>query len=307
MVQHEIARYNFSEHDIEHSGFKLYQLKTNAVPILRIPHFPEKTTIPHVHNFYEVCIFLKGSGTHEIDFTPYPIHDNTVHIITPGSVHLIKACPETKGYIIAFSAAFYDYFAQYQQKLSSFSFYSLASSYPIINLELPIANYIKNWLDNLITDYTNQSPNLFLWAHLHLFLWKIHLIYNELKPISPVKMDANAQLLERFKQLIEQHFSEKHQVQEYAQLLFISPSQLNRVVKKISGYTAVELIQDRVILEAKRLLFFSEMTNQEIAFHLSFSDPSHFTKLFKNKTGMTPSEFKLHAKQVNAQQVVEKK
>ncbi|NJK84098.1 MAG: helix-turn-helix domain-containing protein [Saprospiraceae bacterium] len=212
---------------------------------------------------------------------------------------MIKACPGTKGYIVAFSEAFYDYFAQHQQKLSSFSFYRLANSYPILSLEPPIANYIKNWLMNLMTDYTNQSPNLFLWAHLHLFLWKIHLIYKELEPLVPVKTDASTQLFERFKYLIEQHFLEKHQVQEYAQLLFISTSQLNRVVKKISGNTAIGLIQERIMLEAKRLLFFSEMTNQEIAFHLAFNDPSHFTKLFKNKTGMTPSEFRLHAKQVH--------
>ncbi len=297
MLKHEIARYNFSEHDIEHAGFKLYQLKTNNTPMLRIAHFPEKTSIPHAHNFYEVCIFLEGSGIHEIDFTPYPIHSNTLHIITPGSVHLIKACPETKGYIIAFSAAFYDYFAQNQQKLASFSFYNLTNTYPVLNLESSIADYVKNWLTNLMIDYHNQSPNLFLWAHLHLFLWKIHLIYNELKPTALVKIDTNTKLLERFKQLIEQHFLEKHQVQEYAQLLFISPSQLNRVVKKLSGRTAIELIQERIILEAKRLLFFSEMNNQEIAFYLSFNDPSHFTKLFKNKTSMTPSEFRLHAKQ----------
>jgi AraC-like DNA-binding protein/quercetin dioxygenase-like cupin family protein len=299
MLGHEIARYNFSEHDIEHAGFKLYQLKTNNTPMLRIDYFPEKTSIPHAHNFYEVCIFFEGSGTHEIDFTPYPIHNNTLHIITPGSVHLIKACPGTKGYIIAFSAAFYDYFAQQQQKLSSFSFYNLASSYPILNLESPSAEYVKNWLTNLITDYNNQSPNLFLWAHLHLFLWKIHLIYNELNPTSLLKIDANTKLLERFKHLVEQHFLEKHQVKEYAQLLFISPSQLNRIVKKITGSTAIGLIQDRILLEAKRLLFFSEMTNQEVAFHLAFVDPSHFTKLFKNKTGMTPSEFRLHAKRVH--------
>jgi AraC-like DNA-binding protein len=293
-MPHSITRYDFSPKDIERFGFKLYQLKANPLQCNNLPHFPEQTSIPHAHNFYEICIFLEAKGTHDIDFTPYPINSNAVHIIAPDSVHLIKATETSEGFIVAFSATFYEAFAYKEQSLAKFAFHDFQHNTPVVNLDAASANYIKNWLQNLIYDYTSAhtlSMSLF-WSHLNLLLCHIHSIYKSSQPaILPIQ-SPKGNLLEKFKHLVELHYAENHQVQDYAKLLYVSPGQLNRVVKKMSGNTAINFIQDRIILEAKRLLSFSDMNNQEIAFQLRFSDPSYFTKIFKRKTTMTPNEFR---------------
>ena len=83
-----------------------------------------------------------------------------------------------------------------------------------------------------------------------------------------------------------------HQVQDYAGLMAITEKYLNELCKKTAGKTASELIHERIILEAKRLLLHSDLNNKEVAYFLSFDDPSHFSKFFKRKTGRTPSQFR---------------
>lgn len=285
------------QHDLEGSGFKLYQLKTNRRTIAGIPHFPEQTSIPHAHNFYEICLFFKARGIHNIDFKTFEIHPNAIHIIAPGRVHLIKAQPECEGYIIAFSTGFYDSFTQHQQGLPKFAFYNAQYSQPILNLDKASCNYLANWLQNLIHDYQTplkKPPQLF-WGHLNLLLWKIHNLYKVNFPQESQQPNNALELYKKFRRLVEDHYAQKHQVQDYANVLFVSAGHLTRVSKSVSGDTASKIIQDRIVLEAKRLLCYSDLTNREIAFKLHFRDPSYFTRLFKKVTKMTPSAFRQYS------------
>lgn len=84
---------------------------------------------------------------------------------------------------------------------------------------------------------------------------------------------------------------------EYAELLNESPVVLNRAVKSLTGKTAGELIIERLILEAKRLLLYSGLNNKEVAYKLGYDDPSYFARIFHKKTGSTPSEFRNRVRQ----------
>lgn len=292
-----ITHYNFPQHDLEHSGFKLFQLKTNAQKVKGLPYFPAHTSIPHAHNFYEICLFFRASGVHNIDFKSYKIQSGAIHIIAPGRVHLIQPGPGTEGFIVAFSSGFYDSFAPQNKALSQLAFYNLQLSQPILNLDAAATDYLKNWVKNLILDLTTsqQQPIQLHWSHLNLLLWKIHALYEADFPFDHQSRHNTLELFYKFKRLVEEYFVQKHQVQDYANMLYISPGHLNRISKMVSGETASRVIQDRIVLEAKRLLCYSDKTNREIAFQLNFRDPSHFTRLFKNVTNLTPSAFRNQA------------
>lgn len=296
--QPNITHYNLPQHDLEHSGFKIYQLKTNREKVVGIPHFPEQTSIPHAHNFYEICLFFHAKGSHNIDFKSYEIRSNAIHIIAPGRVHLIQTKSKSEGFIIAFSPGFYDSFAHHKQALSKFAFYNAQLSQPILNLNEVSCNYLNNWLQNLIHDYVAplSQPTRLYWGHLNLLLWKIHSLYEANSPLSSQQKNNSLELYNKFRRLVEQFYAQKHQVQDYANLLFVSPGHLNRISKAVSGDNASKIIQERIVLEAKRLLCYSDVTNREIAFQLHFKDPSYFTRLFKKITKMTPSTFRSQAK-----------
>jgi AraC-like DNA-binding protein len=99
-------------------------------------------------------------------------------------------------------------------------------------------------------------------------------------------------LLKNFRRLIDQHYKSIKLPKEYADLLYVTPNHLNALAQDLSGKTAGELIRDRVLLEAKRLLTNANMTVTEIAFSLNFRDNSYFNRFFKKKEGITPDEFR---------------
>ena len=91
---------------------------------------------------------------------------------------------------------------------------------------------------------------------------------------------------------VEEKFLTLHKVNDYADLLAVTPNHLNDTTKKVTGKTALELIQDRLLLEAKRLLLHTEQTAKEISYQLGYNDPSYFTRFFKAQTERTPDDFR---------------
>jgi len=99
-------------------------------------------------------------------------------------------------------------------------------------------------------------------------------------------------LVRKFNILVEMHFKEKHKVSEYANLLHKSPKTLSNLFHKSYDKSPLQVINERIILEAKRLLMFSDKKTQEIAYDLGYSEVGHFSKFFKKHIGYSPKEFK---------------
>lgn len=97
--------------------------------------------------------------------------------------------------------------------------------------------------------------------------------------------------------LVEQNFRKKHQVADYAEMLFKSPKTLSNLFKKSGDKSPLKIINERIILEAKRLLFYSDKTAEEIGYEVGFSEPAHFSKFFKNQVGSPPATFKKEFKE----------
>lgn len=99
-------------------------------------------------------------------------------------------------------------------------------------------------------------------------------------------------LIRKFNILVEQHYKEKHQVAEYAELLYKSPKTLSNFFKKHNVSSPLKIINERIAAEAKRLLLYSDKSAEEIAYELGYKEPSHFSKFFKKQTGSSPLAFR---------------
>lgn len=99
-------------------------------------------------------------------------------------------------------------------------------------------------------------------------------------------------LMRKFMQLVNNFYLEKRTIEEYANLLHVTPNYLSQSIKSISGKNALTYINDRVLEEARSLILFTEMDIAEIAWQLNFSDPANFGKFFKKHTHQTPLEFR---------------
>ncbi|XLS28313.1 helix-turn-helix domain-containing protein [Flavobacteriaceae bacterium M23B6Z8] len=104
-------------------------------------------------------------------------------------------------------------------------------------------------------------------------------------------MDAKTEMLRTYNFLVENHFKESHSVSFYADKMFKSPKTLANSFAS-SGKTPLQIIHDRIVLEAKRLLYYTDKTAKEIAYEVGFEDASHLSRLFKKQTGLTPGAFK---------------
>ena len=103
---------------------------------------------------------------------------------------------------------------------------------------------------------------------------------------------SNVDIIREYNFLVEQHFREKHSVAEYAELLFKSPKTLSNVFKKLGTKTPLQFIQDRIMLESRRLLSYTDKHISEIGYDLGFSDIQVYSRFFKKQEGSSPSDFR---------------
>jgi AraC-like DNA-binding protein len=99
-------------------------------------------------------------------------------------------------------------------------------------------------------------------------------------------------LIRHFNVLVEEYFKNKKSVAEYAKLMHKSPKTIANVFSKNSERTPLEVIHERIIIEAKRMILFTDKTMKEVGFELGYEDPAQFSKLFKKHVGLTTSEFR---------------
>ena len=247
---------------------------------------------PHSHNFYLCVIFTKGRGIHEIDFRSYEIKPGTVFLLKPGQTHYWQFDEHPDGVIFFHAREFYE-MTFVKNDLNAFPFYYSFQNPPFVEIPQENKNVLKKF-QNLYDEYIGTA----LYRELKIANI-INDIYIDLSRIYTSNVDLGKYfptrylyILENFEQLISTTFRTHKLPKYYADKLNITTKHLNRVLKETVNKTTHEMISERVILEAKRLIIQSDDLLTNISENLGFSDYSYFSKYFKQKTGTPPMEFK---------------
>jgi len=274
------------------SFFKLFRLKNSPEDDEGLPYANFNTNVPHRHNFYEILIFDSASGIHEIDFVSHSLKNRNIHFISPGQVHFLSATKESHGYILAFSDAFFSQYEYNKPGIIQYPFFqSIKKS--VMQLSKPQYKLVSGIIPFIIREYKEPSNSEILHTYLKALLLELQRIYEfNFKNVNNTIMEDR--IFRGFLQVLEKDYKSKKPVSHYASILSIQTNALNKVVRKVTGKTAGELILERIILEAKRLLHHSSLSQKEIAYQLNFDDPSYFSRIFKHKTSLSPSQFRKH-------------
>jgi AraC family transcriptional regulator, transcriptional activator of pobA len=247
---------------------------------------------PHRHDYFEFFVFSEGGGSHFLDFVEYPIVKNSIHIVFPTQIHLLKRAG-ARGKIVICQKDFMNllsraYSAQlYQQYFASpFIVFQEDHFQEISRIILTLDAELKE-ARPLSTEVCRNYMSIFI-------TWCIR--QQAEKPTTEVTnlpySQHQMEMYRRFMGLLEEHFLEKPNVAFYASQLTVTPKVLNNCISKVTGKTCTELVQERTLVEAKRLLLYSDESSKEIAYTLNFKDSSYFTRFFTKMEGKTPKEFK---------------
>jgi AraC-like DNA-binding protein len=247
---------------------------------------------PHKHSFYHLVYFSGGSGTHSIDFVTFPVEAGQIYFMIPGQVHSWNFDTKPSGYIVNFSEQYINALVANPRYLDQFRFFSGMANEQVINIPGEDRREVEQLLETVIKEGNSElklKDDFARTALLQLFI--------QVSRFTPIekgkeKSNYNSLLLRNFQNLIDQHYKEKKLTKDYAALLYVTPNHLAALSKDVTGRSAGELIRDRIILEAKRLLINAKMSIAEIALELDFMDNSYFSKFFKKYAGVTPEEFR---------------
>jgi AraC family transcriptional activator of pobA len=247
---------------------------------------------PHKHSFYHLVYFTGGVGKHSIDFVPFAVKPGQIYFMVPGQVHSWNFTGDPEGYIVNFSERFIQSLVTDPRYLERFSFFSGIASEQLINLPKKERENIVDLFEKLLQEQTPGKEN----AEDMMRALLIQLFIEVGRCQAPRHKEQSAQynsvLLHTFKKLVDIHYKEKKLTKDYASLLYVTPNHLNALCKDLTGHPAGEIIRNRVILEAKRLLVNAGLTIAEIAAELDFADNSYFSKFFKKYEGVTPEVFR---------------
>ena len=244
----------------------------------------------HNHSFFHILLFTEGEGYHVIDFEKFDIEKGMIYFMKPGQVHQWHFTKEADGFILNFSPLLFD-----SLQISS----EIILNFPIFRLDVLKQVHVLNETDlekvaSLINVIQIEKQNAGSLSQItiankiiELFI-DIHKIF-ELEISSKINTSS---ALQQFYDLIDIHYKELKLPKEYAKVLNITPSHLNQLCKQANGLSAGDIIRNRILLEAKRLLVNLELTVSEVSDNLNFSDYSNFTKFFKKYTSITPEAFR---------------
>ncbi len=250
----------------------------------RYPHL----VLPHKQLFYTLIYVQEPGGNISIDNEVANLVPFNVICIKPGSIVQVDIDGSFRGYMICFADSFFS--LRYNSNvLQRFAFLNRDVA-PGLKLQ---PAYGEKWytLVNLMFDeYKNRGSEQVLRSYLNIILNEL----DRCNTTALVSDQVNVKLEKviRFEKLVEEHYGEWKAPAAYASRLYISTNYLNKLCQEYRSITAGELIRKRVILEAQRLLHYTNLSVGEIAGQLGFESLSYFVTFFKKNAGLTPETFR---------------
>lgn len=247
----------------------------------------------HKHDFYFLLALQQGKGMHEIDFIPYPIQHHSIFILRPGQVHKLALQAGSTGFLMEFDLTFY----QPQHSISEQRWKKASSKN---YCEVAAAKYLKlhSILENILTEFAARQEGYTEVIKANLDIFFIEYIRQSRNP-KEIEKPETAYTQERFDEfchLLEANTGIIKNVSQYAELLNLSSYQLNAITKASVGKTVSDLINEQIVLEAKRYLLATSNQIKDIADLLGYEDVSYFIRFFKKQTGHSPEAFRKNFK-----------
>jgi len=266
-------------------AFKLFPFEDNA-------HFD------HIqrNNYFSLIWVQEGNGKVTADFAEYDFKANTLFAFSPYQPYMFSAKEPIRGIAIYFHSEFFCIFKHHKEISCNGVLYNNIYNPPFVNVDAPSAatfqmlcEQIKNEMQN-----TDLAQYELLVSYLKIFLITAARLKTQQQPEAAevLKDQKEPFILQKLKDAIEENFKSKHSPADYAELLYITPKALAKITKTHFNKTLSSLINERIIIEAKRELYLTDKTVKEIAYELGYDDEYYFSRFFKVNADVSPQLYR---------------
>ncbi|AMP98496.1 hypothetical protein AY601_1581 [Pedobacter cryoconitis] len=276
-MEEKIPKYNI---DFKKKGQAHFLLRSREREDNSIEPFKD----PHSHNYYCLNLLYEGKVTHFVDLQAQEIQAPALLLLNIDQVHIHNELKDCKITSMAFSA---DFVHSQNKKLGNYLETVFSQSH--IKLSDSALTELDKYVQliQLENSKGNQQDFEIIKCLLNIILIQCARLSEETSKGVSHKQD----LFTHFKEVLKKHYKHNHQVKFYANELNITTEVLNQLVKNASHKTPKQLIDERLFTEAKRLLYWSDITVREVAWELGFETDGYFNRFFKKYAGSTPKKF----------------
>lgn len=242
------------------------------------------------HNLHQFFYVRKGGGRVSIDQSDYELNDNQIMSIPALTVHGFQFSPNTDGWVITLPQIYL------QNIVNDTGFLIKSISQILIHSEMDekLVNEFVYIFETIEQAHKGNLPirNFKLRTYANLLVCKVAELYPFVEEVNQNVPKQKQKIVQNLQTLINSNFKKRQSVADYSKSMGMTPTHLNRICKSVLNISPSQLIDERSVLEAKRLLSYTSMTISEISYELGFFDPAHFSKFFHNRTKQKPSEFR---------------
>ncbi|ARS35847.1 helix-turn-helix domain-containing protein [Pontibacter actiniarum] len=257
---------------------------------------------PHRHTYYEVIWIIEGSGTHTIDFRDYAFQGPCLFLLQPSHIHQIVKNGPTKGFVLKFNESLFSTESGTENLLLKYGIFDNINVQPVLHLAPTDVLLLNDLMQKMLLEYKQPSElsAVIIASYLKIFLLQVYKLKDSHREELQPGPEPRYLVYRSFKKMLEENYVRQHAVQYYASELAITPRTLNEITHKYAGKKVSQLIKERLMLEAKRLLHHGRLSVKEVAAHLGFEDPAYFTRFFTKNEGTSPQGFRQQEKHAAA-------
>lgn len=247
---------------------------------------------PRRHGFFSILYITHGLGTYYLDFEGFSLVPGAMIVVNPGQVHYPDVVEPLKGYLLSFPEEFLSIDPSRETAIFELAFFQSLDREPVATFDEAASSEIVDIIEALRTEFLGRGKGYVtvLRSFLHILLVRASRGFRA--PIVPRTVSSAIATTRHFRSLVTQQVRSVRSVNAYAQQLGISPGHLHDVVKSSAGMTPSDIIQQELVLEAKRLLAHTEMSIAEIGYHLCFDDPAYFGRYFRRNQKLSPGQYR---------------
>ncbi len=246
---------------------------------------------PEQVDSYRIFWIKEGKGSYSIDFNTYDFDSEVLFFLSPGQVFSINSEAIKEAYQLSFVRDFYCIQTHDKEVSCNGVLFNNIYESPFVKPTKSESDKLNSILSNLIEEFRLEDTAQYdmLQAYLKQFVVQSVRIKKER---DVVKDATETKLFKDFSVLVDLNFKKEHSVTYYAERLGVSPKSLTKHFQKIGTSTPSDFIKNRIILETKRKLLYTDDTVKQIAYDLGFNDPAYFTRFFTKAVEKSPLQFK---------------